>query len=302
MQARVRRVAAARETTARSGSRRPRCRSAQARRALRPRRRRRSTSSARSKWHDITGRFCSGSLPGSAIRMVLPLICTENCAAPITVARMPWPGSQTGGRSRRCASEWRSASARSKPRSPKLRALALVEIFGDAAGKGHGVDAPVGERGRPALGHQQAARQLARLAQIDHAHDQARHALGDPLAVGRRPAADRARARCRARRQPPSAGGSTRVRPSFASSTIKRPPTAMAAVARIRPFSIKVNLVVPPPISTLSKVTPWPRESATAPEPLRGQSGIPCGARPRRRRTCRPPPRTGRRWRARCGA
>ena len=58
------------------------------------------------------------------------------------------------------------------------------------------------------------------------------------------------------------------MRPSFGSSTTKRPPTAMAVVAMIRPFSIKVSLVVPPPISTLSKVTPWPRDSATAPEPL----------------------------------
>ena len=85
----------------------------------------------------------------------------------------------------------------------KARALALVEIFGDAAGKRHGVDAPIGERGWPALGHQQAARQLARLPQIDHAHDEAGHALGDPLAVGGCQRLDRAPARCRGRRRPP---------------------------------------------------------------------------------------------------
>ena len=33
------------------------------------------------------------------------------------------------------------------------------------------------------------------------------------------------------------------------------------------PFSISANLVVPPPISTLSNVAPWPRDKATAPEP-----------------------------------
>ena len=263
----MRRVAAARETTARSGSHRPRCRSARALRAPRRRQRRRRRRPPRSKLHDITGRFCSGSFRGSAIRMVLPLIWTENCAAPITVARMPWPGSQTGGRSRRCASAWRSASARSWPRSPKRARLALVEIFGDAAGKRHGVDAPVGERGGPGLGHQQAARQLARLPQIDHAHDEARHALGDALAVRRRQRlaerqldAERVGDLC-GRRLDPREAVLARLRRSGA----RRP--RWRQVARMRPFSIRANLVVPPPMSTLSRVAPWPRDSATAPEP-----------------------------------
>jgi len=63
------------------------------------------------------------------------------------------------------------------------------------------------------------------------------------------------------------AGSSMRTRPRRASSTRSRPPTAMARVARMRPFAINVSLVVPPPMSTLSSVALWPRESATAPEP-----------------------------------
>ncbi len=62
-------------------------------------------------------------------------------------------------------------------------------------------------------------------------------------------------------------GPSMRVSPSLGSSTISRPPTAIAAVATMRPFSMSANLVVPPPMSTLSSVALWPRESATAPEP-----------------------------------
>ena len=65
-------------------------------------------------------------------------------------------------------------------------AFALVEIFRDAAGKGHGVDALVGELGRPRRRHQQRPRKLARLPQVDEPHDHARHARGDALAVPRR--------------------------------------------------------------------------------------------------------------------
>src|SRR6266542_3435580 len=57
------------------------------------------------------------------------------------------------------------------------------------------------------------------------------------------------------------------MRARTSSSTIRRPPTAMAQVARMRPFSMRANFVVPPPMSTLSSVALWPRESATAPEP-----------------------------------
>src|SRR5205823_2594746 len=61
--------------------------------------------------------------------------------------------------------------------------LSLVEIFGDAAGKRHGIDAAIGKLGRPALGDQEAAAKVAALAQIDHARDQARHAQRDALAL-----------------------------------------------------------------------------------------------------------------------
>jgi hypothetical protein len=43
----------------------------------------------------------------------------------------------------------------------------LVQIFRDAAGKGDGVDAPVGEIGGPGLGHEQCPGKLTGLAQID---------------------------------------------------------------------------------------------------------------------------------------
>ena len=59
----------------------------------------------------------------------------------------------------------------------------LVEILGNSARKGHGVDALVGEIGGPGLRHQQAVRKLTRLTQIDQAHDHAGHAIGDALAV-----------------------------------------------------------------------------------------------------------------------
>ena len=64
--------------------------------------------------------------------------------------------------------------------------LALVKIFGNAAGKRHGIDALVGELGWPRLRDHEPARQFARLAQVDEPHDQARHARGDALAgIGR---------------------------------------------------------------------------------------------------------------------
>ena len=62
----------------------------------------------------------------------------------------------------------------------------LIEIFRDPAGKGDGIDAPVGELGRPGFGHEQRPCKLARLAQIDQSHDHASHARGDALAVARR--------------------------------------------------------------------------------------------------------------------
>ena len=60
--------------------------------------------------------------------------------------------------------------------------------------------------------------------------------------------------RCRGSRATSCAGSSMRVMPWSLSSTIRRPPTAIAMVARISPFSIQASLVVPPPISTLSTV------------------------------------------------
>ena len=68
-------------------------------------------------------------------------------------------------------------------------ALALVEIFGDAAGERDGVEGLVGELGRPGIGDQQALRQLVRRPPVDHAHDLAHHALDDAFAVLRRAAA-----------------------------------------------------------------------------------------------------------------
>ena len=56
-------------------------------------------------------------------------------------------------------------------------------------------------------------------------------------------------------------GSSTRMSLP-ASSTSRRPPTAIAAVATMWPRSITANLVVPPPMSTLSSRTPLPADSA----------------------------------------
>ena len=66
----------------------------------------------------------------------------------------------------------------------ELPLLALVEIFGDAAREGQGIEGAVGERGRPGLRHQQAPRQLVGGPAVDHAHDQPNHAGDDALAVG----------------------------------------------------------------------------------------------------------------------
>ena len=122
-------------------------------------------------------------------------------------------------------------------------------------------------RGRPGLGHQQPAGKLAGLAQIDQPHDHARHARGDALAVLAAPASRRARARCRAPWRPlPPAARCASVRPRRPRRSGGRRPRS-AQVARMRPFSIRANLVVPPPMSTLSSVALCPRESATAPEP-----------------------------------
>ena len=61
--------------------------------------------------------------------------------------------------------------------------LALVEVFGDTAREGDGVEAEVGERGRPRLGHQKARRQFVRRAAVDHAHDEPHHAVDDARAI-----------------------------------------------------------------------------------------------------------------------
>ena len=63
--------------------------------------------------------------------------------------------------------------------------LALVDILADAAGKGDGVDAPVGKLGRPGFGDEQGAGKFAGLAQIYEAHDHAGHACGDAPAIRR---------------------------------------------------------------------------------------------------------------------
>ena len=49
----------------------------------------------------ITGTLCTGSTPGRGRWMVFPLTWTVNWEAPITVARMRWPGSISGRPERR---------------------------------------------------------------------------------------------------------------------------------------------------------------------------------------------------------
>ena len=154
-----------------------------------------STCSPRSRLKASTGRFCSGRSSGRVIAIVLPLICTENCAAPITVARMPWPGSQTGGRSRRCASMWRERARELETEIAERPLLALVEIFGDAAREGEGVDAEIGDRGRPGVGHQEARASARRAGRRSIMRMISAHHAGDQLARGRpRRAAPRAQA------------------------------------------------------------------------------------------------------------
>ena len=99
-----------------------------------------------------------------------------------------------------------------------------------------------------------------------------------------------------------STGGSMRVRPLSSSSTRRRPPTAMAQVARMRPFSISANLVVPPPISTLSSgriVTARERDGAGA---VGRHLAFHMVAGRGTDELCRLRPKTVRRSRARCGA
>ena len=73
-------------------------------------------------------------------------------------------------------------------------------------------------------------------------------------------AAGRARARPRALRQSSAPALRCVSVSSLPSSTIRRPPTAMAQVARMRPFSTRASLVVPPPMSTLSRTAQWLRD------------------------------------------
>ena len=66
-----------------------------------------------------------------------------------------------------------------KPEIPEAARFPLVEIFGDAAGKGDGVDASVGKLRRPALGDEQRAGEITALAQIHEAHDHKAVVAGD---------------------------------------------------------------------------------------------------------------------------
>ena len=51
------------------------------------------SSVASDTFGDSTGTLRNGRASWLVIEMVLPETCTENCEAPITVARMPAPGS-----------------------------------------------------------------------------------------------------------------------------------------------------------------------------------------------------------------
>ena len=135
--------------------------------------------------HASTGRFCSGSLAGIrdqdgiAADLDGELRGTNNGGAD-ALARVP---------DRRQVATVRQGVAQLlgeiASEITEAAGLALVEIFGNPAGEGDGIDALVGELGRPGLGHQQPAGEIPRLPQVDEAHDQARHARGDALAVRR---------------------------------------------------------------------------------------------------------------------
>ena len=66
--------------------------------------------------------------------MVLPLTCTVNCEAPMTVARMRWPGSISGKPERRLSSR-ASVGASGLAMSPNSARLVAEYVFGDAAGE-----------------------------------------------------------------------------------------------------------------------------------------------------------------------
>ena len=66
--------------------------------------------------------------------MVLPLTCTVNCEAPITVARMRWPGSISGRPLRRLSSPG-EVGGQQLGDVAEFAALVAEHVFGDAAGE-----------------------------------------------------------------------------------------------------------------------------------------------------------------------
>src|ERR1700730_11262516 len=76
-----------------------------------------SIAPPRSRPIQTTGTLCTGRMPCRGRWMVLPLTWTVNCDAPITVARMRWPGSISLS-AVRCLSSARSSSASSLAISP----------------------------------------------------------------------------------------------------------------------------------------------------------------------------------------
>ncbi len=213
------------------------------------------------------GTLCTGNTPGFGRWIVLPLTCTVNCDAPITVARMRWPGSIE--RSCRAAAELGAQFARasSLAMSPYSRSSWPKHIFRDAARKG--------ERRR-----RRHAPQAAAVSSSDCPSDRRRDAEyvvgGDRCEPGARsPRAELASARAlpdRSRRRAASATRRRRIvdaRPlaPFVGGDQAGRPRQRRQRRGCAPLSISASFVVPPPISTWSRHSPRSCESLTAPEP-----------------------------------
>ncbi len=205
-----------------------------------------STASDRSSSTRTTGRLRAGSTPKSGRWMVLPLTCTVNCEAPITVARMRSAGSTSG--TDRPLRPSTTAWARSMAMSPcdcaswlKMYSATPPETVTNSGSNGRASGSvscsfsPSRSIGAPRM--RSTATWANRWAR-------ARRAAGSANVSG-----DASRPMSAAASW---AASSMRVQAPVASCATSRPPTAKAATPSTSPRSSRASLVVPPPMSTCS--------------------------------------------------